>query len=883
LNASLDLAALARQIPRTLRLREDLRLEKGSAQLAALVTGDAAKGKGGQKIQATAKLADLAANLKGRTLSFRDPATVEARLHREGDVFALEQLDVQTPFLTATGRGDLDRGISVSASVDLKAATERLSDWFELGGVALAGRGQFDARYQRIVKRYEASAKAELTGLSATGMPVVETIQRDRIAATMKATGGATASGFPSSLHEFSLMSDGDAESLKLTALLDQASGVLAASAQGRTGLVVAGKKQSLEGVLKTRWGAKEVSIDQLALTLAPVVGPGGQFLPSDPARWSGQGRYDIEKDELAIDADPLAPGAGATALSISPTQIRAGGLKSKGAAWFETKLLGDLARLSTQAKSHTPLLLGQLTALAQGRQNSEGWDLGARVRLTDLSLGASKESQPVVADQSSLSIRASYLKKLDRVDVAELAVITPYGRIEGAGPISEIASAPRLDLKGTLSPDWRVLTDLLKRKVEPNASVSGTPRAWQLSGTIPRSESKDVMTALNGEVGVNLEQVDVFGMRLGRSSVVVRAKDGHFRIDPIDSTLNAGRLHLEPEVIQDKQGIAWLRMGSNSGLFDAVVNDEVSHRVLSFAAPVLDQATRVRGRISLALNEAYFPLGAGADAQAKVDGDVLFDAVEFMPGPLADQIIGVFRQERRPLLVLRDPISIRILGRKVYQEGLILPLGNIAAIGLEGWVDFDQNLDMVASFAMIPPRRNIPVLSQILENTQIQVPITGTFKKPRINGEAIKDRFKDMGTNLLETMMDVGANGLNRILRGGQGGPVGRRDFFPPFPPPADDRTPPPPQPGSGRPAGDRTGGSAVAERNGNNSDSGKPVPDRKARERTSDPDAEVARLPSKPEPLTAEDRRLLREQRRARRLEKKAERRLNRGLPPQ
>ena len=99
---------------------------------------------------------------------------------------------------------------------------------------------------------------------------------------------------------------------------------------------------------------------------------------------------------------------------------------------------------------------------------------------------------------------------------------------------------------------------------------------------------------------------------------------------------------------------------------------------------------------------------------------------------------------------MLRDPISIRILGRKIYQEGLVIPVGNVAVIGLDGSVDFDQNLDLVARFAMVPPRQNIPVLSQILEHTQIQVPITGTLKKPKLNTEAVKDRFKDLGTPVI-------------------------------------------------------------------------------------------------------------------------------------
>ena len=79
-----------------------------------------------------------------------------------------------------------------------------------------------------------------------------------------------------------------------------------------------------------------------------------------------------------------------------------------------------------------------------------------------------------------------------------------------------------------------------------------------------------------------------------------------------------AAILHLEPELIRDKDGSTWVHLGKSSRLDGAIVNDEVSHRVLSFAAPVLDGATRVEGRVSLVLADAYFPVlrcPGGADA----------------------------------------------------------------------------------------------------------------------------------------------------------------------------------------------------------------------------------------------------------------------------
>ena len=88
--------------------------------------------------------------------------------------------------------------------------------------------------------------------------------------------------------------------------------------------------------------------------------------------------------------------------------------------------------------------------------------------------------------------------------------------------------------------------------------------------------------------------------MRLGETAVVLRADGGRLRFDPIDARLNEGALHLEPEVVRAKDGPFRLKLGPASTLEDAVVNDEVSHRVLSYVAPVLDGATRVQGRVSV-------------------------------------------------------------------------------------------------------------------------------------------------------------------------------------------------------------------------------------------------------------------------------------------
>jgi translocation and assembly module TamB len=167
--------------------------------------------------------------------------------------------------------------------------------------------------------------------------------------------------------------------------------------------------------------------------------------------------------------------------------------------------------------------------------------------------------------------------------------------------------------------------------------------------------------------------------------------------------------------------------------------------------------------------------------------------------------------------------------------------------------VDFDQNLDLVARFALTPPRSNVPVLTPILENVKFDLPIRGTLKKPKIDGEALKSHWKDVGTDLLGNSMEAGVNGLQRLL---QGLPVrGLRGLIPPA------RRPAPPLPN----AADPDDGQSPRELEEPRTDHEVLKPTERASER--------------PAPLTAAERKKLRELRRQERLQKKADRRAKRG----
>ena len=129
---------------------------------------------------------------------------------------------------------------------------------------------------------------------------------------------------------------------------------------------------------------------------------------------------------------------------------------------------------------------------------------------------------------------------------------------------------------------------------------------------------------------------------------------------------------------------------------------------------------------------DAEIPLFAANGSRARVEGDVLFDEVRFMPGPLADDLMGLFPNVGRGPAVARAPRPDLACGSprgRSINAGSKIPLAKVGAVALEGSVDFQKNLDLVARFTFNPPRPDKPLLATILRTARLELPIRGTLR----------------------------------------------------------------------------------------------------------------------------------------------------------
>jgi hypothetical protein len=496
--------------------------------------------------------------------------------------------------------------------------------------------------------------------------------------------------------------------------------------------------------------GAWDEAVNRLDLSdLSFGVRPEHDDPALPPVSLSARGSYDLGASSLTLSSkEPADPKA---AIGFGPEGLRVIGFGRSGnelkveGGW--TGDVGSLDRLLAGWSRRAPGdLLGTWTAIAHAEPNREGVDVTARVSVADLSWPA-KDGRSRATGPLSLSTRSTYRSNSRRLDLAEMAFVTPFGSLRGTGKVEGLGNEATINLDGVIAPDWESITKFVAERLEPAFHVEGA--LFASSGSTP----------LKADFGIELNEADVFGMSLGHTPIIVRARDQTLTIDPIETTLNSGRLQLKPRLELGGKSGPTLFLDQGSSLESAVINDEVSRRVLSFVAPILDKATRASGRVSVAIDQAEFPLTKDARRKANVTGSVVFDDVEFAPGPLARQLIGFVSPDEPGNLRLDEPVRLTIADGRVNQKGLSIPIGKLARVEVEGWVDFDKNLGLVATFPISPELfPNRPALSQVIAGTKVRVPITGTFSSPKVDKDAFNLGMKDMGKDLMARSIGIGA-----------------------------------------------------------------------------------------------------------------------------
>ncbi len=745
IEANLDLAALAKNLPHTLRLRDDLALEKGTASLKL----DAElRPNSDLALRLDAGLRDLSAKRAGRTLSLREPVRFDAKGGRFEGVWRLDTLAFQSSFLNVEGSGRPSEAVAFKGSADLRALQSQVGDWLDLTGVEMSGHSTFEGTYKVTGPDYGLDLKTDLRDLrvETNKLPA---IARPTIALETKVGGPADAGGLPSgwTTATAKIRSADYAADFQVRPK-DQALNVVA-SVKAPLGSGENAPRGEIG--LDADWDRADRTVRFARLDLGARANNKG-----DRPTWAGlstSGVLDLNKGELRLNGGKSdAP----SLIALGPDGLQVSGLGGPATELrIDGSLTGDLAALESALQEWADRVprqvTGRWTLLAQAGGASDGTNISTKLHVDALNWPSKAGEIGEPWPRLTLSAQAVHNRAEGRVELTELAAVTPVAVLQASGRLDLKEDARYIDLKGTLTPDWEQFQTRLTQRLDPDAKFRAAIKPFSVRGPIRDGSTwTERLRSLDADLALDLQELDVYGLRMGAAPIAVRSRDGKVQIEPIVTTLNEGHVRLEPELDLDAPEGPTLRLGKNSIIRDAEINDEVSHRFLRYVAPVLDQATKVNGMVTIDIDRAEFPLGPGFGRKTLVEGAIVFDNVEFGPGPMMDQLLTMMGR-REKVVRLDEPVHLSIAEGRIRQRGFALPIGNVTRLEMEGWVDFQRNMAMVASFPITPTMLgNNNLLADITAGAKIQVPITGTLDKPKIDDDLFKKQLAETGKGIL-------------------------------------------------------------------------------------------------------------------------------------
>jgi translocation and assembly module TamB len=798
LDGTLDLAALARTLPRTLRVREGAEIESGTVQFE--LAGQ--HGTGRRQFQASVETSNLAAVREGQRFAWNDPLRANVEAEEADGSWSVRRLICEAPFLTLTGAGKLDQGL-LDFQCDLDRLMEELHQFVDLG--ELRASGVLTARLNWDT--------AEQGFLSARGTGSIQDVQlthgtmrwsEPQLSATLAVEcdlAGERLSRIRAARLE--LVSATDRLDLKLLegvtdpsrdsvwSLACRASGEWSSWLERLRPMLPAGGWEAsgpLELEITAQVSALAADVQQAVIRCEPFRLRGDALRIEEPAiaiegngRWDwGTGRGSVTQGTFQSAA--LAFRVSDVSLAVDDQGTRLTGdlsFRSDLARWSSSWRIPGLPedwRFGGSAQGQLSLVQGEGLTKARWSLDVAGAELARRAD-SPASPGVVPASQsgpwrtiwsePQLKCLGSGSYDAAAdTVVLDRLEVSAAEAV----RIAAEGTIGQPLDRCLVDVKGRATYDLAQVMERLQPLLPVRVVVTGSDtQSFWLRGPLRQAAGEGTVAApgtsvlppgnremmvpaeLAGQADLRWRSADLFGIGLGPGQLSARLDTGVVHTGLVEARLSRGTLRISPRLHLVSPS-PWVTVDRGQILEDVAISPAMCEQWLKYVAPLAAEATRAEGQFSLTVDQVAIPLLQPGAARAQ--GVLAIRSAQLGPGPLAVQLIYLAEQakavvqRRLPgasslaqgawVRIPQQETRFHLSDGRVYHDRLELQMGDMV-LQTRGSVGFDQSLALVAQ---IPIRdewvAGDPRLARLSGQT-VEVPISGTFRSPRLDRQAME------------------------------------------------------------------------------------------------------------------------------------------------
>ncbi len=783
LSVELDVAKLTERLPKTIHLHDDVKLISGNFK-ARLVS----QASGGELVwQGNVNASDIRGIRGKQALAWNDPIAVDIQLRNlQQGMPTIDRLKCNSRFLKIEASHAADR-FTLSAEADLQQLAEPLAQFVDLAGIQFSGKADATVNVRRLADdRFAADGQVQFRQLVVAGF-TKSNWREDSVTVTIGGAGRrASAGGQSLDSGEVNVNLGPDRATMKLTeAIADLTNGPWGAW-QAR-----------IEGDL-ARWQARvravttasddwklagQAKLDALVRPARGSIDCNAMQLQTAGFRCSGAKLW-IDEPTLSVNADAVwniragdialakvhvaCPSAvvrsDKLALNISTFQLHGG-----------ADLTGDLARLrqwthKPGAKPSEPMagaIGGRLDfQSSKGRHGAE-----FNVAIKQFTYGpAAKPTwrEPELRCQGRGVIDTAK----DGFQIDKLTLTTSVLNAEMLGTIANLSATRDLNLTGSLMYDLEKLEPQLKPFLGQDAKITGKDtRPFRLAGPLyPRTRPAVIAVAgsgagladpvlrfneLKGDAALSWKSLKAYGCDVGPAEVKAVMQQGWLQSYPIETTINSGKLRLQPNLRLDPDPMEIVLL-AGPVVERAQITPAMCASALGYALPILANVTEAQGAVSLSVVSGRIPLANPTGGEVK--GTFVLHAAKIGPSAIVRELSGLLKVPPPASLVKETQVAFHMVQGKVHHQNLELVFPDFT-MKSSGAVGLDGSLALVLEMSIPTRLAEAARLTPAQAKQLIRIPVGGTLDRPRLDPRALESLTSILGRSFLE-------NQLNRLLQ---------------------------------------------------------------------------------------------------------------------
>jgi hypothetical protein len=360
-----------------------------------------------------------------------------------------------------------------------------------------------------------------------------------------------------------------------------------------------------------------------------------------------------------------------------------------------------------------------------------------------------------------------------DSVRFEQVKLTTSAFLAEASGQIVKLSSSMDASVTGTLHYDVHQLEPALKFYLGQGAKIEGhDSRPFQLTGSLASpptvavqvgqpAQVASVLSNLTGRAGVSWKSAQAYGCNLGPGEVKLVLYKGWIRVDPIEASLNGGRLHAAPYArLEPGPMELYLPKGTNVDRFQ--LTRATCASAMGYALPALANALEADGQVSLQIDAGQVPLAQ--PTAANIAGRLIIHNSRIAGSPMIQELATLLRAPTQATLGAEAVVPLRFVNGRVYHRDLKLIFPELT-ITTQGSVGLDGSLDLLAEMPVPPKWLAGKSLGSASIKPVVRLPIRGTLSSPKIDAHALQQAMaqvvRDTAGDVLRHELDKKLNNL--------------------------------------------------------------------------------------------------------------------------